>query len=198
MSDSPNQNILSLSLPTDLLTGAGGGSGLSLNYNFGPNVDTLAQNAYGFLSDQFAGAKTFQAASQTGAQNFLSAETQPIVNAVAGESDSYYNQILGAFGNTLNADDCDTLQTMREWRDGWMQETQHRRDMVRHYYLCSPGYVSRISCFADSRQQIIWRELHRLILTACHHIKRGSNELALSYYLAAVEFARACACAGES
>lgn len=219
------------------------GNGLNISYDFGPNVATLANSAYSFMNGTSAAADAFEGNSIAGTQSFLSDAVSPIINAVAGESNDYYSQILGAFGQTnaiqsqtanagINAeqavsqasiksstksagggsifssifggcfittavckysglpDDCDTLQTMRAWRNTWMSATPERIAMVCDYYATAPRYVARISAYHESRQEIIWAELRRLILTACHHIKRGSHELALAYYLAAVEFAR--------
>ena len=242
----PNANILSLSIPTDLLTGAGGGSGLNLSYNFGPNVDTIAGNAYSFLGQQFAGAQAFEAHSIMGTQDFLSAAVTPITNAVASESDDYYSQLLGAFGSTLSAqqqignaavqaqeavsqasikvsnksrgggsifssifggcfittavckyshlpDDCETLQTMRAWRDGWMQETAQRREMVEAYYVVAPIYVEKISALPETLQKTIWVMLRDMIANCADMVHCGCNELALAHYCAAVTFARECA-----
>lgn len=241
----PNANILSLSIPTDLLTGAGGGNGLNLSYNFGPNVDTIANSAYSFLGQQFSGAQTFEAHSIMGTQDFLSASVNPIVDAVANESDSYYSQLLGAFGQTIAAqqqignaavnaqesvsqasisasrksqgsgsifssifggcfittavckysglpDDCETLQTMRAWRDGWMQETAQRRALVDAYYVIAPRYVEKISALPESMQKTVWTMLRDMIANCADMIHCGCNELALAHYLAAVTFAREC------
>ena len=249
----PNANILSLSLPTDFLTGAStGGAGLSLNYNFGPNVDAVAQGAYSFLGSSINGAKAFEGASITGTQKFLSDQINPIVTSVAAEQQNYFAQLLGAFGTSYAAqqsvaqqsigaeqqvanasirsssksakggsllnsifggcfittavckysglpDDCDTLQTLRAWRDGWMQETAERRAMVEAYYRDAPVYVAKIEALPEREQKVIWDALRYLIGAACLHIRsvhmsgigaEAHNRIALAYYLAAVEFAR--------
>lgn len=238
-----NQNILSLSIPTDILTGAGGGSGLSLNYNFGSNADTITKNAYSFLGSRLDAANAFEKGSINSTYGFLNGAVSPIISAVAGEADKYYSQILGGFNSTTamqqqtaNAafgvqqevadaslkvskkasgggsifssifggcfittavckysgepDDCDTLQTMRSWRDGFMQGTQTRRDMVDSYYIVAPVYVAQISELPESEQRNIWTALHSIILDCVHAIKIGDDLLALSYYCAAVTFAR--------
>jgi hypothetical protein len=241
----PDQNILSLSIPTDLLTGAGGGSGggLNLNYNFGPNVDTIANNAYSFLGQTFAGAQAFENNSIGGTQDFLSSNVAPITSAVAGEADDYFNQILGAFGTVTNAqsasasqaitaeqqvsnasinaskkaagggsifssifggcfittavckysglpDDCDVLQTMRKWRDTWMQETPERRAMVERYYIVAPIYVAKIHAKEEREQVFTWLLLNDLINLCVSAINQDLNHNALAIYLAAVELAR--------
>jgi len=240
----PNANILSLTLPTDLLTGGGGGGGgLSLNYNLGPNAASSAAAAYDFLGQQFSGAQAFESKSIAGTQDFMAQATQPIIQAVAGQSDSYFTQLLNAFNLTTNAqtqlgtaavnaqsqatqasisasqnaqgggslfssifggcfittavckyshlpDDCELLQIMRAWRDGWMQETDTRRALVASYYQNAPGYVAHISAMRENAQRIIWRELKRLISYCAVAIQQGQNPLALAYYMAAVEFAR--------
>lgn len=236
-------NVLNLSLPSDLMGGSSG-AGVNLTYNFGPNVDALTQSAFSFLGQQAAGAQAFQANSIRGTQDFLSAAALPIVNAVAGEADSYYSQILSAFTQTTNAqqsvamrgldvqqqvsnasiksssksrkggsilgsifgggcfittacckytgapDNCETLLTMRAWRDSWMQETQARAWMVQRYYEVAPIYVQRIEALSEGMQHVIWDELRRLIEHCAFCVKHQQMQLALAYYLAAVEFAR--------
>lgn len=237
-------NTLTLSLPTDILSGAGGGTGLALNYNFGSNVDTISANAYNFLNQSFGGAQSFQAKSIASTQGWLSQTTAPVVASVASEQDHYFADVMGAFGSTMAAqsalasqtaqiqadlgrqsmkvskkasksgsilggifgsgcfittatckytglpDDCDTLQTMRAWRDSYMDECEERRVLVRAYYVNAPRYVAGIESLPPVRQVWVFEELRRLIESCCDFVKSGHNELALAYYLAAVEFAR--------
>lgn len=89
---------------------------------------------------------------------------------------------------TGQPDDCELLQTLRDWRDSWMQETAERRAMVERYYETAPRYVTAIDQRSDAR--FIYAELERLILTCVHWIKLKRFRMALAYYLAAVEFAR--------
>lgn len=243
MSD-PNQNILSLTLPTNLLTGGTADGGLNLSYNFGQNVEGASKDAYDFLSQTFAGSTAFEGGAIKSTQDFLSAQTMPIMTAVAGEADKYYSQMLGAFSTGMNTqqqmgtaaiaaeqnisersisssnksrkggsllgslfgggcfittavckysgrtDDCELLRVLRAWRDSYMMKTPELAALVTEYYRVAPGYVSGIESKHESFQREIWRELERLVSTAAHHIKRGSNQLALAYYRAAVEFAR--------
>ena len=238
----PNQNILSLSIPTDLLTGAGGsGGGLNFSYNFGPNADTIANNAYSFVGSQAAGAQAFESNSIGNTFSFLGNQAAPLVNALANESNAYYSSILGAFNQVTNAqaaigsqgisaeqqvanasisaskkaakggsllsglfggcfittavcrysgrpDDCELLETMRTWRDTWMQETIERRALVERYYDNAPRYVEAIDQRSDAR--FVYAELERLIMTCAHWVKLRRYRMALAYYLAAVEFAR--------
>jgi hypothetical protein len=238
----PNANILSLTLPTDLLSGSGGGgSGLNFSYNFGPNADTIAKNAYGFVAQQASNAFAFEGNSIAGTQAFVSNNAAPLVSAIKGESDAFYGSILGAFNAVTSAqqaigqqgisaeqqvanasisasrraqkggsllgglfggcfittavcrysgrpDDCELLQTMRAWRDSWMQETAQRRALVERYYEDAPRYVMAIDQRSDAR--FIYAELERLIATCAHWVKLRKHRMALAYYLAAVEFAR--------
>lgn len=244
MADATTGNILSVSLPTDLLTGSSGGAGLTLNYNFGPNADAIAQGAYAFVGNSAQTAMAFQSHSVQGTQDFLNGAVAPLLQSVKGESDSYFSQILSAFtstsaiqqqlatlgintqgalgsqsialdksmkkGGTLfgnlgcfittavcersgRADDCDTLQTMRAWRDGWMQQTHERQAMCEEYYRVAPGYVAAIKSLPAEEQAGVWGELEVQIESAAYHIKCGNNKLALAYYLAAVTFARVAA-----
>lgn len=97
-----NQNILSLSLPTNLLTGGAANGGLNLSYNFGQNVEGASKNAYDFLSQTFAGSTAFEGHAIQSTQDFLTAQTTPILTSVAGEADTYFSQIMGAFNTTLD------------------------------------------------------------------------------------------------
>lgn len=92
-----SDNVISLTLPTNLLVGGGtgGGNGLGFNFDLGPSADIIAANAYSFLGSQASGALAFEGNAIKGTQDFLTTQTQPIVNAVAKESDSYFSSLLG-------------------------------------------------------------------------------------------------------
>jgi hypothetical protein len=43
------------------------------------------------------------------------------------------------------ADDCDELQILRSYRDGYMSESPAREEMIKAYYALAPEIVSRIN-----------------------------------------------------
>lgn len=80
MADASTNN-LSVSLPTDFLTGSG--SGLNLNFNFGGNADTIAQGAYSFVNAGLANANAFLGNQINATQSFVTAQTAPQSKAVS-------------------------------------------------------------------------------------------------------------------
>jgi len=94
--------------------------------------------------------------------------------------------ICGTFGE---ADDCHTLTVFRAFRDGYMQATPDRKQMVDDYYACAPGYVEAINARADSRD--IYGLMARAFLAPAQLcIENGRDREALAFYSALVEFAR--------
>ena len=91
MSADPSQigNSIALSIPTNLLGGAGGAGMLNFNYDFGPTVSQQADQANTFLSNANAQQTAFlgQTISQT--QGFLSNVTQPLVATVTKNTTTF-------------------------------------------------------------------------------------------------------------
>lgn len=79
MADTSTNN-LSVSLPTDFLTGAGG---LNLNFNFGGNADAIASGAYSFVNQGLSNANGFLAQSISQTQGFVQTVAAPSNKAVA-------------------------------------------------------------------------------------------------------------------
>jgi len=64
------------------------------------------------------------------------------------------------------ADDCAMLQDFRAFRDGYLMSCPDGAELVRAYYDCAPGIVSRID-FCEDRQAV-YDTLYREYLVPCH------------------------------
>lgn len=53
--------------------------------------------------------------------------------------------------NRGEADDCETLQKLRGFRDGFMQSSPNHRSLVSLYYSIAPGIVERIKTRSDAK-----------------------------------------------
>lgn len=99
-------NVLSVSLPTDFLTGAGS-NGLNLNFNFGGNASTIANSAYNFLNNSFANDQAFTGAAITATQGFVNANTAPMQSVIYGLGSTFNNLmpniVSNLFGAAVNA-----------------------------------------------------------------------------------------------
>lgn len=95
-------NTLSLSLPTDFLTGAGN-NGLNLNFNFGGNGSTIANGAYNFLNSSFGNTQTFLNQSISGTQNFLANQVAPIVGVTSHLGATFNNLLPSMVGGLYQA-----------------------------------------------------------------------------------------------
>jgi hypothetical protein len=90
-------------------------------------------------------------------------------------------------------DDCEELQTLRSFRDTYMQETPERSAMVDDYYATAPSLMRHMEYFKE-RKAIFARWLELYIRPAVACIRRGANDQALQLYsemLAAAQRVRA-------
>lgn len=97
-----NGNVLSVSLPTDFLTGAGN-NGLNLNFNFGGNATTIADSAFNFLNTSFNNDKSFLGGAIVSTQNFVASQTAPALSAVYGLGQTFTKQMPSIVGNLFDA-----------------------------------------------------------------------------------------------
>jgi len=86
-------------------------------------------------------------------------------------------------------DDDHVLETLRTYRDGYMQESEEGRELVKEYYEIAPSIVEAID---ESETPIaIYAELfNKYILEAKLQIDNGENEKALQTYKSMVEYAK--------
>lgn len=70
------------------------------------------------------------------------------------------------------ADDCAMLEAFRAFRDGYLASCPDGEALIREYYDCAPGIVSRIDFCEDRR--MVYERLYRDYLVPCHDaIRRG-------------------------
>lgn len=79
------------------------------------------------------------------------------------------------------ADDCEVLQKLRSFRDGFMQSSPNHKALVALYYTVAPAIVARIKARADSREFLNWL-YGRFIVPACAAIDKGDNVDAFNLY----------------
>lgn len=80
-------------------------------------------------------------------------------------------------------DDCDELQTLRNFRDTYMRSTAEGEADVKEYYAVAPKIVSAINNLAPCTAHEIWVDLYNdLVLTCCKLIKDGKKEEAYKIY----------------
>lgn len=85
-------------------------------------------------------------------------------------------------------DDCETLTKLRIFRDGYMQETQARKDLVRLYYDQAPKIVDRINLRKDAGR--FYGYLHaRFILPAIASIDCNKLSDAFNLYVQMIVYA---------
>jgi len=83
------------------------------------------------------------------------------------------------------ADDGDTLNTLREFRDSFMATKPHLQDLVKQYYDTAPALVEKLESSPNAQQifNILYTDY---ILPAKQKIKAGDNDAALLLYLGLV------------
>lgn len=78
-------------------------------------------------------------------------------------------------------DDCEELQTLRNFRDGFMMENTTRENLVKLYYDVAPLIVDAINA-RENRAEILDTLRTAYILPAVEAIKAGNNEAAFWIY----------------
>jgi hypothetical protein len=86
-------------------------------------------------------------------------------------------------------DDCDTLSTLRRFRDTYMRATALRRKQVARYYRDAPRWAAAIERRPDAAAVLAWLR-DRYILPACRAIKAGHTARAAMLYIHAVQAAQ--------
>lgn len=83
--------------------------------------------------------------------------------------------------NRGEADDCPTLQTLRQFRDGFMQTDSNRKALVKLYYDIAPKIVERIKAREDASLYLDYL-YRRFIIPACAAIDQGDDNDAFNIY----------------
>jgi len=78
-------------------------------------------------------------------------------------------------------DNCDELQTLRGFRDGWLAHQPEGSALIREYYATAPQIVQAIN--RQSNSQDIWSGIYQEDITrAVQLVKQGKREEALAHY----------------
>lgn len=78
-------------------------------------------------------------------------------------------------------DDCEELNTLRAFRDGYLMSRASGPEEIREYYEIAPQIVSRINLLPTASQ--IWQDLYEQVISpAVGLIKQGKLDLAYSLY----------------
>lgn len=78
-------------------------------------------------------------------------------------------------------DDCEELQTLRGFRDGFLAQLPNGSAEIRHYYTIAPAIVDAIGRQPDA-QQIYDALYYELVLKSVCLIRNGRLEQALRHY----------------
>lgn len=78
-------------------------------------------------------------------------------------------------------DDCDELETLRAFRDGYLQGREGGEREIRYYYTVAPKIVEAVNKRDDAAQ--IWHYVYEELVAPCvRMIKDGQNEEAYELY----------------
>ena len=78
-------------------------------------------------------------------------------------------------------DDCDELQTLRYFRDGWLKKQEEGPALIEEYYAVAPGIVQAINRQKDAGD--VWNRIYEeLVLPCVWLIHVGKMEDALFLY----------------
>lgn len=82
-------------------------------------------------------------------------------------------------------DDCEELETLRAFRDGWLREQNCGAAVIARYYEIAPGIVSRINATAGADG--IWNRIYSEVILPCVEMIRAQRyEQAFDTYQQAV------------
>jgi hypothetical protein len=87
------------------------------------------------------------------------------------------------------ADDCPTLETLRNFRDLYMLATPQRAAFVDLYYATAPVIVERIDSFHDAARAEIYGVLRAYVDLAVAFIRAGDDSRAAGVYVDMLAFA---------
>ena len=79
------------------------------------------------------------------------------------------------------ADDCYELETLRSFRDGYMQTSSEMKQAAKKYYVIAPRIVAKINALPD--KAIVYKEMYTNLVQRCINlINRGKNKQAYETY----------------
>ncbi len=172
-------------------------------------TSTGASNRFGFMQNVIDSTQKGVTSSDIGSSNIY---TQ-VINAIRGVNDQtsmYLNEINNRGLQTASnsgggggwcfittavcdfeglADDCDTLQILRGFRDGYMTQNDDTKNLVKQYYSEAPAIVEAIAKRDD--KEIIYRQMRDTFINPCVTlITAGHYNAAFILYVALFDFAK--------
>ncbi len=208
-----DNNSLQVTAPALVLNGQTVASGI--NFDLGlPNLTDLINSSFAFTQSANSGNQSFLSGVITQSQNNLGgyiADAAPLYSHIADAAASNAQAAIAA-ENTANArassgggglcfvttavcerdglpDDCDTLQTLRAFRDTYMQRTPRMRELCAVYYVVAPIIVERINAMPDYTRAVVYALLREFIGSAVECIKLGDDDGAFFLYTEMLEYA---------
>ncbi|MCP3099950.1 hypothetical protein LZ198_13830 [Myxococcus sp. K15C18031901] len=82
-------------------------------------------------------------------------------------------------------DDCEELQVLRAFRDGFLRGSAGGPELIDAYYALAPRIVEQVQARADAR--VIWEGVHAIIRVAVEQVRTQAHEAALRTYRTLVE-----------
>lgn len=87
-------------------------------------------------------------------------------------------------------DDCEELETLRSFRDTYMESTPEMAAKVKEYYQVAPGYCEKLESFSASDKQKTFARIKEYIDLAVENIKAGNNQYAYLVYVQLVDYVK--------
>lgn len=78
-------------------------------------------------------------------------------------------------------DDCHELQTLREFRDGYLKNKEYGAELIQCYYTDAPKIVEKLNQHVE--RDLIYKKLYEEIVSINHLIETGKAEEAIISYL---------------
>jgi len=204
----------------DNFTGAAIGSGVNaaagefITSGFGEGVDAIASGADNFTGGALDSAGfALPGGSFSAAKNLLEGDAGGAAGALAGAAIGQalipvpvLGSAIGSFvGESLGSgcfittavcyslgrrDDCKELQTLRSFRDSYMQETPERKELIKLYYAESPAILDALEDKFGLGSEAFTILDERFIQPAVKAIDNGLPHIAFDLYVELFKFAK--------
>jgi hypothetical protein len=207
-----DNNSLQVTAPALVLNGQTINSGV--NFDLGlPNLTDLINSSFAFVNAGNSGNQAFLSSvisqSQANTAGFIAqaaplysniadAASQNAQAAIAAENTASANASRGGGGLCFITtavcerdglpDDCDTLQTLRGFRDSYMMRTNRLRNLVKIYYVIAPVILARLNDMPDYTRQVTYAILREYIESCVTCIRIGDDDGACFLYIEMLEY----------
>lgn len=185
----------------DLAFGSGSGDVASFGSFVGPAINFASNGINSTTIGQTAGAligNTILPGVGGVVGSVVGGAASDIVSGVGDAISSITSGcfITTAIMHTLGKpDDCEELNTLRKYRDGWLKE--NHPDDILEYYMIAPQIVANINKLDNPDK--FWRALYSSFLSpALEAVRKGDDELAYRIYRRMVEVAKELGRHGEN